>query len=192
MRWKTALLSTVCLVFAAGIARAETNWVGIYGGLGMPTGDFSDAASTGYDFGATGTWMFAPTWGVGVDVAYFSWSGSDDIEATGDDWTFSAVQATGHGLFMIPTQGNMHPWLKGGLGMYNMKASVDYATPPGGSADDSESNFGFNVGGGIDMATSPTMRVGVGAAYHIIQTDPDATNLFTVDLHVRFGMGGPQ
>lgn len=191
MRWmKTAVLSIACLAFSAGVSRAETNWVGLYGGLSMPTGDFSDAASMGFDIGASGTWMFAPVWGIGADVAYHAWNGSDDIEIGGDDVKFSAIQAGGHFMYMIPSEGMMRPWLKGGLGIYNVKSEVEFAG--GGSAEGDESEMGFLLGAGINMVSSPTMSYGIGAAFHSIQTEGDPLNLFTVNVNLMFGVGGPQ
>lgn len=205
MRWmKTAVLSIACLAFAAGMAKAETNWVGFSGGLAMPTGDFSDAASTGFNFGASGTWMFTPAVGVGVDLGYFMWNGSDELNdaltaiATAAEGTptdveakFSAIQAGGHLMYMFPSSGSIKPWLKGGLGIYNFKFKTE-SDNSSYEGDDSESNMGINVGGGINMGSSPNMSYGIGAAYHTIFTEDESTSLFTVNLNVMFGMGGPQ
>ena len=205
MRWmKTAVLSIACLTFAAAMAQAETNYVGLNGGLSMPTGDFGDAASMGFNFGATGTWMFTPAVGVGVDLGYHMWNGSDDLndglsalatlaEGTPTDVEakFSAIQAGGHLMYMFPSSGNLHPWLKGGLGIYNFKFKTESDNPTY-EGDDSESDMGINVGGGVNMGTAGAMSYGLGAAYHSIFTEGDATNVFTINLNVMFPMGGPQ
>lgn len=192
MRWiKTAVLSIACLAFAAGAARAETNWVGLHGGAALPTGDFGDFASTGFDIGASGTWMFQPTWGVGVDVGYFMWGGKD--EPAGVDASANAIQATGHFLFMVPSESTMKPWLKAGVGIYNIGGKVEGAGP-GFDFDDSEANFGFNIGGGVNLSNSPTMSYGIGAAFHSVAEGDlfDNTQFITINLNVMFGVGGPQ
>lgn len=192
MRWmKTAVLSIACLTFAAGVSRAETNWVGIEGGLAVPTGDFGDAVDMGFDVGASGTWMFAPTWGVGVDVAYYMWNGKD--LPPGVDFTANAIQATGHFKFMIPSESTIKPWLKGGLGMYNISGKLEGAGPVF-DFDESEANFGFNIGGGINLQASPTMSYGIGAAYHSVAEGDtfDKTDFFTINVNLMFGVGAPQ
>lgn len=193
MRWiKTAVLSIACLAFAAGVSRAETNWVGLHGGLAVPTGDFGDVADMGFDVGGSGTWMFSPAWGVGVDVMYYMWSGKDDVTPPGGDLSFSAIQAGGHFLYMFHSEGsNFHPWLKGGAGIYNFSAKLEGAGPAF-DFDESESEMGFNVGGGINLSTSPTMSYGLGAAYHSIQTEGNSTDMFTINLNLMFGVGAPQ
>jgi len=188
---KTAVLSIACLAFAAGMAKAETNWVGLNGGLAVPTGDFGDVVDMGWNVGASGTWMFAPTWGVGVDLGYFGWNGKD--LPAGVDLTANALQATAHFKYVIPSEGNIKPWLKGGLGMYNISGKLEGAGP-GFDFDESEANFGFNVGGGVDLMASPTMSYGLGATYHSVAEGDtfDKTDFFTINLNIMFGMGGPQ
>jgi len=197
MRKSAGLLMAMMLtaVMASSAGAAGNMVFGITGGAAVPTGDFSDAASTGFNFGGTGTMMLNQSWGVGADVAYHMWNGSDDLNAgtqllLGDpsaEWKFSAVQATGHLQYMIPAQGAMHPYLQGGLGMYDIKAKLDSDS---GSADDSQSNFGWNLGGGFNYAVSPAYSLGLGAAYHMVQTDPSTTNLYTVNATLMFGGGG--
>ena len=197
MRKLSGLLMTMALmaVVASSASAAGKCWLGLVGGAAVPTGDFADAANTGFDVGGTGTYMLNDQWGVGVDGVYHMWNASDDVNAaaqvsTGDpsaEVKFSAIQGTGHLMYMMPMQGTMHPWLKGGLGVYNVKTKLDATS---GSGDTSESNFGFNVGGGFNYAVNATWSLGVGAAYHMIQTDPDATNLFTVNANILWGSGG--
>lgn len=186
---KTVVLSIACLAFAAGVSRAETNWVGLNGGVAVPMGDFGDVADRGFNVGASGTWMLAPAWGVGVDVGYYMWGGKD--VPAGLDLNFNAVQATGHFLFMAPSESTVKPWLKAGIGMYNFSGKLE-GGGPGIDFDASESNMGFNVGGGINLKSSPTMSYGLGAGYHMIQTEGETTDMVTVNLNLMFGMGAPQ
>ena len=185
-----AMALTAVMASSAGAASNMT--FGITGGAAVPTGDFSDVANTGYNFGGTGTVMVNQSWGVGADVAYHMWNGSSDLNTgtqllLGDpsaEWKFSAIQGTGNLQYMIPAQGAVHPWLKGGLGLYDIKAKLNSDS---GSTDSSENDFGWNLGGGFNYAVSPAYSLGVGAAYHAIQTDPSTTNLFTVNATLLFG-----
>ena len=191
MRWKIAIASCIaCLALDAAVSTAETNWVGIHGGLAMPTGDMSDAADMGFDVGASGTWMFAPTWGIGADVDYFMWSGKDDVVPAGD-LSYSAIMGGGHLMVMIPSESAIRPYLKGGAGAYNFTAKLEDAGP-GIDFDESETNFGFNIGAGLNWMASPTMGWGLSGTYHSIQEDSNPVNFFTINLNLMFGMGGPQ
>src|SRR5262249_18429453 len=99
--WMAVALTAV-MASSAGAASSNNMMFGITGGAAVPTGDFSDAASTGFNFGGTGTLMLNQSWGVGADVAYHMWNGSDDLNAgtqalLGDpsaEWKFSAIQGT--------------------------------------------------------------------------------------------------
>src|SRR5262245_35367072 len=101
MTCKTAILGVAMLAVLAGSANAATNMLGLTGGMGVPTGDYGDAASTGWHIGATGTHMLNDQWGLGGDVTYHGWGGSKDVNAaaeflygSGSKVNWSALQAT--------------------------------------------------------------------------------------------------
>ena len=79
------------------------------------------------------------------------------------------------------------PYLTGGLGVYNTKFKVEKSQLING--DDSSSDFGFNLGGGVNWMVSPMYQVGLGAAYHSVQTDVSATNFYTVGVNLLWGTG---
>lgn len=188
---KTTVLSIACIACLAGAASAETNWVGIHAGASIPMGDFGDLAGAGFHGGASGTWMFSPALGVGVDVVYHMWSGKDDVTPPGADLTFNALQATGHVMYIFHSpESNFHPWLKGGAGIYNFSGKLEGAGAF--DFDESESEMGFNVGGGINLTANPTMSYGLGAAYHSIMTEDETADFFTIGLNLTFGLGAPQ
>ncbi len=81
MKSMTVTLGAALLVLMAGTANAGSDWIGFSGGAGIPTGDYGNAANTGWQLGATGTHMLNSQWGIGADVAYHAWSGSNDLNA---------------------------------------------------------------------------------------------------------------
>lgn len=188
-----ALVLGAMLLCAAGVSHAQSTSLGLIGGLGVPTGDFSDAANTGYYVGANGAYMFNQQFGIGVDLAYHGWAGSDDLNAatdallgtTGSEWTWSAIQATPHLIVAVPSEGTVRPWFKAGAGLYNLKGKLE---TPLGDDDDSESKFGFNVGLGFDYRNTDAFGIGVDAAYHMIPEDNGDVSLFTVGLHWTWSM----
>lgn len=190
MKFKSVVLSAALLMFGVGAANASATWLGVNGGAGVPSGDFGDVAATGWQFGATGTRMVNDQWGFGGDVNYHMWNASDDLANTfgpGEELKMSALQATAHVMMAFPTQSTVSPYAKVGLGVYNVGSKFE---SPAGDTDNSESNFGFNFGGGMNFATSGNMRWGVNAAYHVVNTDSNTdVNIMTFGVNVLWGVG---
>jgi len=205
--WKIAVavalvMLTAASAFAAGTTKKMSNdtgttsgnWTfGIQGGASMPTGDFGDAASTGWNFGGQADYWMNSQWGFGGDVAYHANSGSDTYNAQlvadpffgpGTEAKFNTIQYGVHTTYMIPTQGGqMFPYLQGGMGGYNVKSAIEGGLLPG---EVSENKFGFNMGAGVDFHASPTMNLGVNGTYHYISADPSALNWFGIEGRVTF------
>jgi opacity protein-like surface antigen len=198
MRFKAAVLGTALLMLGAGAASAGSNYVGLTGGAGIPTGDYSNAASTGWQIGATGTHYVNDMWGFGGDLCYHGWGGSKDmndaLEATlGPDSkiSFTALQVTAHAIMNFQNSGNVRPYAKVGTGLYNIGSKLE---SPSGNADGSDSKFGFNIGAGMNFLNSSNMRWGIEGSYHIIPVDTGSSfgsdlNFMQVGVNVAWGMG---
>ena len=194
MKCKTAILGVAMLAVLTGAANAGSNMIGLTGGLGIPTGNYGDAAAKGWQIGATGTHMVNSQWGFGGDVAYHAWSGSDNANAAaevlfgpGSEFKWSAVQATAHAIMTVPTQNNVKPYAKVGAGLYNVGLKLD---TPTSNTSDSKSEFGFNVGGGFNVLTHSNMTWGLNGAYHMVQAKNDLgsdVNFFQVGVDVLWG-----
>lgn len=195
MKFKAVVLGVALSTLSVGAAHAGSNWIGFSGGAGIPTGDYGDAAAMGWHVGATGTHMMNDAWGIGADLAYHAWGGSDDLNAAleasfgpGSEFSWSAIQADVHGVMMIPTQSNVKPYAQVGVGLYNIGAKL---STPSGDADDSQSKMGFNVGAGMDFAGTGNTRWGVAGAYHIVPAEEDLgsdVNFFSVGLNFKWGL----
>lgn len=196
MRCKAAILGVALLTAVAGTANAGSDFIGLSGGLGMPTGDYSNAAANGWQIGATGNHMLNDQWGIGGDLAYHAWGGSKDANAAaelafgpGSKFNWSAIQATAHAVMAFPTQSNVKPYATAGLGLYNMGLKF---TSPSGNVSTTKAEFGFNVGAGMNFITSSNMRWGVQGTYHIVPAKNDLgadVNFFQVGLNVLWGLG---
>jgi len=194
MSYKKAILGLAMLAMVAGTANAATNTVGLTGGLGIPTGNYGDAASKGWQLGATGTHMVNQQWGFGGDVVYHAWGGSDQANAaaeqtfgTGSEFKWSAIQATAHAIMAFPTTSNAKPFAKVGAGLYNVDLKLD---TPTGNTSQSKSEFGFNVGGGVNFLTKSNMTWGLSGAYHIVSAKNDLgsdVNFFQVGVDMLWG-----
>ena len=201
MQFKAAVLGAALLMLGAGAASAGSNYVGLTGGMGIPTGDYSNAASTGYQFGATGTHYVNDMWGFGGDLAYHGWGASSDMKDAlelaypGEDakLNFTALQATAHATMSFQNSGNVRPYAQFGLGLYNIGAKFSSTS---GDATDSQSKLGYNIGAGMNFLTSSNMQWGLSGAYHIIPVDSGDSNInsdlnfMQVGVNVQWGMGG--
>ncbi len=186
MKLKT-LVSAVLLVMAASAAHAaNASMVGVNGGLTIPTGDLGDAVGIGFHIGGEYTYMVNENIGVGGDLAYHK-LGSKDVTVL--TYTVSSeqsmIQYGAHGKLFIPTQSDMKPYVKLGLGLYSASVTVKSNAPGVPDFDDSESKFGINFGAGADWKINDAMSWGANAAYHSV--DGDA--LLTVSAGLRWGMG---
>ncbi|NOT34252.1 MAG: porin family protein [Candidatus Eisenbacteria bacterium] len=193
MKFKSLILATAIMVCSVGAANAAGSfWLGANAGGAIPSGDFGDAAATGWNLGAVGTYMVNDQWGFGGDVGYHAWNGSEDLNASfgpNAEVKLSAIQATGHAVMLIPSNSNMKPYAKAGVGLYNLKGTSSGGTS---TLDSSESKLGFNFGGGMNFISSGNMMWGLNGAYHMVPVDdPGAdVNEFTLGVNLMWGMNG--
>jgi opacity protein-like surface antigen len=198
MKSMSVLFSVAAIALCASVANAGgPNWVGLTGGAGMPTGDYSDAAATGWQLGATGTHMLDKQWGIGGDLGYHAWGGSDAANTAaeaafgpGSEFSWHALQMTAHGLMAFPTKSEMKPYVTAGAGMYDVSSKL---SSPSGDATASKNEFGYNLGAGMDMKTKRNnMKWGVAGNYHIIPASSDLgsdVDFFTLAVNVLWGGG---
>jgi outer membrane protein W len=189
MKSKMAILAVGLLVLGANTAGATGTSFGVDAGASLPSGDYSNAAKTGWHAGGTGTYMINSQWGIGGDVNYHRWGASDELNAalpTGTTASWSAIQATPHVQFRIPTQTSIKPYAQVGVGVYNIRAKVSDSTS---STTTSDSKVGFNFGGGMDMVSGNSMSWGIDTGYHIVSMDNNTSvNNITFGLHMKWGM----
>lgn len=125
---------------------------GIAAGLLVPTGDISDFQSTGWNLQGFVDWTSrTQPFGLRGDVSFGSLSGKT-ISAGGTAFNASDLHlfsVTGDAVWMIhPSQGSLSrttPYLLAGIGVYHSSFSVGGVS----SADNSNTNFGINFGGGV-------------------------------------------
>ena len=194
---------TASAAFAAGTTKMTNsmssstsgNWTfGLQGGGSMPTGDYGNVAKTGWNFGGQADYWMNSQWGFGADAAYHANNASDDENAAlvadptfgpGSEEKFSIIQYGVHATYLIPMQGQVAPYLQGGVAGYNIKDKITGGLAPG---DVSSNKVGFNIGGGVDFHATSSVNLGVGGTYHYVSTDPTALNWSGVQGRVTFKM----
>lgn len=177
---RTLRLITLAAALAAPAVLAAQNAarpvsVGISGGLSLPTGDFADGLSSGYS--VAGHLYLSPAAMRSLrfrgDVSYDRW----DIENTSASVRSLGVIA--NALFDISTSSTstVKPYLLGGLGLFNSKASGDNS--------ESDSNLGAQLGGGLNFQLSGFSTF-LEAKYVNVFADGNNVNWIPITFGVRF------
>ena len=182
-------LVAFAFVAAATTSVAEAQGVGfnVGGGLSMPLGDFGDVADMGFH-GMAGV-AFQPEGlpiGIRVDGMYQTFGASDDF-AGPFDLGVRIVSGTANAVYTFTTSemSTFHPYLIGGVGMYNFAITGDDAEDLG--LDESETEFGINAGAGFNFAAGESINLFVEGRFHNVFTEGESTNLIPITVGVRLG-----
>ncbi|NOT35131.1 MAG: PorT family protein [Candidatus Eisenbacteria bacterium] len=172
MKLRSAFLSVVFVAAAAVPASAAGFTGGVNAGFGMPIGDLSDVASTGFNLGLFGEQMMNDHIAIGGEIGLQSYGGNDDFEkdlsslaSENVDFTLRAVPVLAYGKFVLGAQGTALPFLRAGLGLYHLTGKTEGETF---DADDSETKFGLNFGGGAAFKVNDSLTWGIDGLYHYI------------------------
>ena len=178
------LLSASALAAQGAVTPAVERPVsfGITGGATFPTGDFGDAAATGYNVGALLEFKPAPgPLSFRVEGDYQSFSAKDEIKDAFGDTDLRIISGTGNVVWRFPIQSTtVRPYLTGGVGVYYLKSESDTDL-----LDDSQTKFGLNGGGGIEIPLSG-LTTFIEARYHSVFTSESNTNFFPLRVGIRF------
>lgn len=177
-----ALMATAGAAPAAAQARFSLG-----GGVTLPLGDFGDAAGTG--FHGLAAVSFVPTGSpVGIQVdGMYQRLGVDDDPVFGEvDADFQVIQGTANAVYTFTTaeESTFHPYLIGGVGLYNMKLTGDDVPDD----LDSETDFGINAGAGFDFQAG-AVGLFLEGRFHNVFTEDESTNFIPITVGVRLGGG---
>lgn len=145
-------------------------------GYAMPSGDVGDDLDGGVAFNfAYDGYKINDNFSLGAEFLYTGTSG----EVTGvADIDFSVMGILPYAKYSkeVDMGGNKAD-VYGifGMGMYIGSTEIDYAaaynTLGFADTDDSESEFGFNIGGGIMFPMGDKMKIGADLRYHMVAED---------------------
>ena len=145
------LAALVALPVMASAQEARPVSFGVSGGLSLPVGDLGDGVDAGYNI--TGHVAYKPASFTNLsfrgDVSFDRWGVKSNNDAN-----FRALGVSANAVYSFPqtTPGVVRPYVLGGVGFYNSKASVS----SGNSSVDvgSDSNLGVQAGAGINFQLS--------------------------------------
>jgi hypothetical protein len=146
--------------------------IGASAGVGLPTGDLSDIANTGYNVTVIGGYrpLNSPI-AVRVDAAYNQFG----LKNTNGNVNIPAF--TGNLVYELPGA-SFSPYAIGGAGLYRTNVDVS----GGGSAG--ENHFGFNVGGGIKLPLTTSFETFVEARWNRVSVNNGSFSFVPVTIGI--------
>jgi hypothetical protein len=173
-RISLTLAAAALAVFSAtsSAQSAKPVSLGLSLGASIPTGDFGDVYSTGYNgtvslgFNSVGTPL-----GIRIDGMYNSFSDRDDLLIARPDYRI--VSGNANLVYALPGVG-IRPYLIGGAGMYGQKPDVSGAK--------NVTDFGVNGGIGAAFQLSGFSTF-IEARYHHIFSD-QATQFIPINFGI--------
>ena len=174
----TGLVALGLVAGAAAPAGAQARgYVGLGGGLSVPTGDFADGVKTGW-LGQLIAGITGPNgrFGGRIDGMYVrhSWEAVDDASTT----------LFGANADLVVTPGaegaKLRPYILGGVGFFNGKQKV------GGVSGEGETKFAFNFGAGVNIKAGARMSVFAEGRYISVRTE-DAIGFIPISVGLRWG-----
>jgi hypothetical protein len=176
---KGAVALALGLLLGAPAAHAQAQF-SLGGGIGLPLGDFDDVAKLGWQ--GTAAVSFAPTnmpVGFQLDGNYGQFSDDTPLDVKS-----RFIYGTGNVVYRFATaeESRFHPYLIGGGGVYNLKATGDDVLGDPGS----ETKFGINVGAGFDISAGGA-GLFVEGRFHNVFTEGSNTQFIPINVGVRLG-----
>jgi len=177
---RRAIVTSTAVLFLAFAFPLTANAQSIFvlAGLSAPTGDYGDFADTGwlaaggvtFPIGEAGLWA-------GAEGLYGQNSFSSDVV----DENFKIFSAMGILGYDIPTQSTVSPYVFGGAGLMTL------------SNGDSESGFGWQLGGGVGFETGGKVNPFVEGRYQSASIGDEGEDLtvsvFGIEAGVSIGLG---
>ncbi len=149
----------VAVAVSAQAAQAQMGMsLGFGGGAAVPTGTFSDGIQTGWG-GQIVARMKPAVSPIGLQLdGFYNRFGLEG----GIDGNARMIGGTANAVFSLPTPGRARPYLLGGVGVYNEKATVS------GVSSDDETKFGANGGAGFDVGVGKRASLFAEGRFHAI------------------------
>jgi outer membrane protein with beta-barrel domain len=168
----------VAAFLAAPALHAQSAEFSLGGGLGVPLGSFDDVVKIGWQ--GTAAVSFRPAnlpVGIQVDGNYSQFSDESPL-----DIKDRLIYGTANAVYRFESSEGtrFHPYLIGGLGLYNSKETGSDAL--GGSS----TKFGINVGAGFDFKAG-SAGLFIEGRFHDVFTDGPNVKFIPLNVGVRFG-----
>ena len=177
----------VGMLLGAPALRAQGAEFSLGGGVGVPLGDFDDAAKLGWH--GLAAVSFVPNgWPVGIQIdgSYQQFSLDDERFPGFDGLKNRLIMGTGNVVFKFKTseESTFRPYLIGGGGVYNSK--ITGSDDPDDILPGGETKFGINAGAGFDFKAGAA-GLFVEGRFHNVFTEGSNTQFIPVTVGIRLG-----
>jgi hypothetical protein len=172
----------VGMLLGAPALRAQGAEFALGGGIGVPTGTFDDAVKTGWH--GLAAVSFVPNgWPVGIQIdgqyQQYKFDGSSSLKERFLIGTANIVFK-----FKSSEESKVRPYLIGGPGVYNLKATG--TNDIGALTSGGTTKLGFNAGVGFDFKAGGA-GLFVESRFHNVFTSGPNTKFIPITLGIRLG-----
>ncbi len=174
-------VAAAAVMVAPAMLSAQSSAVGfgVSGGLSVPTGDFGDAVDAGYSI--AGHVFLKPSSMKSLrfrgDISFDRYAFKGNI-----DGNSRVLGFVGNALLDLASSGGVRPYVLGGLGAFNGKASTRAGSV---NVSTSDTNVGLQVGGGLNFQLSGFSTF-LEAKYVNVFTENNSTGYIPITFGVRF------
>jgi opacity protein-like surface antigen len=185
MTIRTALLLALAALAPLGTARAQVSnplKFTIFAGAALPVGDTQDAVKTGYTVGGALD-LRVPLSPIGFrgEIVY-SGLEAKGLSGTGVDADVTDFGANLNAVLWLPTATPVRPYITGGPSFSRLKIGVSSGTF---SDSESQNEWGFNVGGGLQFALGD-LGTRFDVRYRRISTEGEAFSIIPITFGITF------
>ena len=177
----------VAMLLSPPALRAQGAEFSLGGGIGIPLGDFDDAAKLGWH-GLAGVSFVPEGWPVGIQIdgSYQQFSLDDAAFPGFDGLKNRLIMGTGNVVFKFKTaeDSRFRPYLIGGGGVYNSK--ITGSDDPSDILPGGETKFGINAGAGFDFKAG-SAGLFIEGRFHNIFFEGSDTQFIPITLGIRLG-----
>ncbi|HEY1953663.1 MAG TPA: outer membrane beta-barrel protein [Gemmatimonadaceae bacterium] len=173
-----SMLAVGSIAAAAPVAQAQGYnpfEIGASGGIAFPTSDLGNATNTGYNvaFMVGARSQYSPI-AVRAEAAY------NQFGLQGGGGNINIAAFTGNLEYTLPLGLGFTPYAIGGAGLYRPSADL------GGGNTGTTNNFGWNIGGGVQIPLSSSFRTFVEARYHSVNANGGNLTFIPITFGVMF------
>jgi len=184
----------VTFVILLSMAHAALAWdpvpeklaLSISGGMNLPQGDLSEGTKNGSALGAGLVYCLNSRLSIGGEFVMNHYDAEDDLQAVyGSDASadLDIYQYTGFLRMTAVSSTRHHLYMKGLLGAYTGKVSVRVGSY---ELEDSDTELGFGVGGGLQINGSRGSSLYLESLYHHVAAEDGGADFVTATVGVLF------
>ncbi len=178
------LITGLALVMGVAPLSAQKVSFGVGGGLLAPLSDYKDSDNLGWQAGANVSFPVGPV-AIRVD-GYLGETSHKDVSGVKVTGASKPTGANADIVYTFKVEGDVKPYVLGGLGVCNLKVNAQPQGFPQLAIDTSVTKFSYNGGAGIDFRLG-SVGLFVEARYVSVSTEGSATQFVPVTLGLKFG-----